>query len=185
MANSTSPRSAEERNRSLALAFILSLFASLLPIRDSVTAFTSDWSDLGGMQGDLQSQRLERGKTIERELSEGESHVYQINLTAGQYLKLVVDQRGIDVMIALFTPDGKKAIEVNNPYGSVGEETLSAISEVDGPYRIEVRSSEKTAKKGSYQLKLDELKKASSEHKQNPEASFVAAALACSCPLPA
>jgi tetratricopeptide (TPR) repeat protein len=125
------------------------------------------------LQRDTQPQRLERGKAIERELSGRESHLYQTNLTAGQYLRLVVDQRGIDVVVALFTPDGKKAVEVNGPYGSVGEETLSAISEVDGTYRIEVRSAEKTAKKGSYQLKLYELKEASAEDRYRVTAESV------------
>ena len=41
------------------------------------------------------AQSLEVGKPIERELSSGQSHVYEITLTAGQYLNAVVEQRGI------------------------------------------------------------------------------------------
>src|SRR5262245_38954917 len=38
---------------------------------------------------------LELGKPIERELAGGQSHAYQITLAAGQYLNVVVEQRGI------------------------------------------------------------------------------------------
>ena len=41
------------------------------------------------------AQSLEVSKPIERELSGGQSHVYEITLTAGQYLNAVVEQRGI------------------------------------------------------------------------------------------
>ena len=45
---------------------------------------------------------LEPGKPVERELAGGQSHSYSIALTAGQYLHVVVDQRGIDVVVTLF-----------------------------------------------------------------------------------
>ena len=48
------------------------------------------------------------GKPIERELAGGQSHAYQIALAAGQYLHVVAEQRGIDVVVTLFGPDGKK-----------------------------------------------------------------------------
>src|SRR5262244_1981050 len=58
-------------------------------------------------QEDQKAQQLEPGKPIERELVGGESHSYQLALDAGQYVKLVVDQRGIDVAVRLSGPDGK------------------------------------------------------------------------------
>ena len=41
------------------------------------------------------AQKLEVGNPIERELSGGQSHTYEITLTAGQYLNAVVEQRRI------------------------------------------------------------------------------------------
>src|SRR5688572_17103071 len=41
--------------------------------------------------------RLELGKPVERELSGGQEHSYRIALTDGQYVSLVIEQRGIDV----------------------------------------------------------------------------------------
>jgi pre-peptidase len=82
---------------------------------------------------------LEPGKPVERELSGGQSHFYKINLTSGQYLHVEVEQRGIDVALALFTPDGKKIGEVDDERATVGAETVLAIAEAAGAYRIEAR----------------------------------------------
>src|SRR5436853_2970675 len=50
---------------------------------------------------------LEPGKAVQRELAGGGLHSYRISLSASQYLYVVVDQRGIDVVVRLFSPDGK------------------------------------------------------------------------------
>src|SRR5262245_53834350 len=65
-------------------------------------------------QKEEQALQLERDKPIERELAGSQSHSYQMDLSAGQYVKLVVDQLGIDVVVSLFGPDGKQALEVNS-----------------------------------------------------------------------
>src|SRR5687767_7044688 len=65
------------------------------------------------------------GKPIERELEADETHVYRIRLAAQQFLRVVVDQRGIDVAVALFGPDRKQIIEVDSPNGAHGLESIS------------------------------------------------------------
>ena len=45
-------------------------------------------------------QQLELNKPVERELAGGQSHSYRIVLTAGQYLRVVADQRGIDIAVS-------------------------------------------------------------------------------------
>src|SRR5947209_122182 len=59
-------------------------------------------------RGAQESISLQPGKPIERELSGGRSHSYKIAMISGQYLHIAVEQRGIDVAVALFAPDGKK-----------------------------------------------------------------------------
>src|SRR5262247_3526312 len=108
---------------------------------------------------------LEPGKPIERELSGGQSHSYKITMIPGQYLQVVVDQRGIDVAVALFAPDGKKISEVDIEHLVEGVETVSAIAEAPGAYLIEVRSAEKTARAGHYGIKVEELRAATAEDK--------------------
>src|SRR4051794_37767058 len=54
------------------------------------------------------STLLERGKTIEQYLAGGESHEYKFLLQAGQYAKVSIEQRTIDVGITCSGPDGRQ-----------------------------------------------------------------------------
>jgi hypothetical protein len=56
-------------------------------------------------------ESLEVGQLILRELKGGQSHSYEISIAAGQYAHVVVDQKGIDVVVKLFAPDGKLITE--------------------------------------------------------------------------
>ena len=47
---------------------------------------------------------LQVGTPIERTLGGGQAHNYTITLDQNQYLQLVVDQRGIDVIVRVFSP---------------------------------------------------------------------------------
>ncbi len=105
-------------------------------------------------------RRLEEGKPTERELKGGEVHTYEIALAAGQYLKTVIEQKGIDVVVTLFAPDGKQVIQVDSPNGTQGAEPISAVAEVAGNYRLEVSSLEANSAAGRYEAKIVELRTA-------------------------
>src|SRR5262249_53427429 len=70
----------------------------------------------------LEVRKLEAGKPIERELKGGEAHTYEIALATGQYLDVVVEQKGIDVVVRVIAPDGKPLKEVDSPNGTEGPE---------------------------------------------------------------
>ena len=110
-------------------------------------------------------QRLEPGKPIERELDGGGFHVYTIHLRAEQFMTLVVDQRGIDVVLTLFAPDGKQVMDVDSPNGKNGPERLSFIAISTGPYKLQVRSLEKKTSIGHYEVRVDGLRPATTEEK--------------------
>src|SRR5215813_9172465 len=94
-------------------------------------------STRGATPSAQESDSLEPGKPVERELSGGQSHSYKITMISGQYLRVVVEQRGIDVAVALVAPDGKKISEVDSEHQVEGSETVSAIAEAPGAYLIE------------------------------------------------
>jgi erythromycin esterase len=100
---------------------------------------------------------LEPGKAIERAMAGGDVHDYKVLLKAGQFLHLVVDQRGIDVVVSLLGPDGKRIAEVDTPNGDNGPEIVRVVAAATGDYRLEIRPLEKTAKGGRYQVKIEEL----------------------------
>jgi CHAT domain-containing protein/tetratricopeptide (TPR) repeat protein len=122
-------------------------------------------SVLGAAPGAQESISLEPGKPIERELSGGQSHFYKITMSSGQYLHIVAAQRGIDVLVVLVAPDGKKISETDSENLIEGSETVSAIAEAPGAYMIEVRSPEKTANTGRYEIKVEELRAANIKDK--------------------
>jgi CHAT domain-containing protein/Flp pilus assembly protein TadD len=114
-------------------------------------------------QNDKSIPTLEPGRPVERELAGGGSHSYQIVFTSNQFFRVVVDQRGIDVVVILFGVDGKQLNEVDSPNGTQGPEILSAIAETTGKYRLEVRSLEKDAPAGHYQVNIEEWRPATEQ----------------------
>ncbi|HKR60131.1 MAG TPA: CHAT domain-containing tetratricopeptide repeat protein [Pyrinomonadaceae bacterium] len=103
-------------------------------------------------------RELTLGIPVEQELKGGEFHTYRVKLEAGQYLKVVVEQKGIDVVVMLFGPDGKQVTEVDSPNGTQGPEPVSLIAEVAGEYRLHVKSLEEKAAAGRYEIKVEELR---------------------------
>src|SRR5260221_12475549 len=94
----------------------------------------------------VQAQRLELNKSVERELKDGETHAYSIALRTGEFLRATVDQRGIDVIVRVFSPDGAKVAEVDSPNGDTGPEPIALEVKTAGTYRIEVAPLAKVAK---------------------------------------
>src|SRR5262245_33787561 len=71
---------------------------------------------------------LEEGKPVERELAGGQSHLYRLPLTAGQYVRLEVDQRGVEVAVRGVGPDGKVFIDFNPQINSYQPDVLSLVA---------------------------------------------------------
>src|SRR5262245_56446015 len=102
---------------------------------------------------------LTLGQPVAREMRGGEQHTYQVTLSAGQYARIVVEQKGIDVVLALLGSDGKPQLEVdNNLSGTRGMEVVSLVAEVSGTYLFNVRSLEKGASAGRYEVRIEELR---------------------------
>jgi len=119
----------------------------------------------GAAQSAQKGDSLEPGKGIERELSGGQSHSYKVRMIFGQYLRVVVEQRGIDVAVILSAPDGKKVGKADSSQALNGSESISVISDTAGAYLIEVRSPDKAAMTGRYEIKIEELRATTAEDK--------------------
>lgn len=107
---------------------------------------------------------LEPGKPVERELAGGEAHAYRLTLAAGQYARVDVNQRGINVSLSAFDAGGKKIVEADMfPIGDV--EWIGLAAEASTTYRLEVRSTDKGAAPGRYEIKVAEQRAATAEDK--------------------
>ena len=101
------------------------------------------------------------GQPVTREMRGGEQHTYQLNLSAGQHARVVVEQKGIDVVLSLSGADGKPLLEVdNNLSGTRGMEIVSLVAEVSSTYVLSVRSLEKNASAGRYEIRIEDLRAA-------------------------
>jgi CHAT domain-containing protein/Tfp pilus assembly protein PilF len=118
---------------------------------------------------------LEPGKPIEKELTGGQAHEYRIELLAGQYFHVVVDQRGIDVVVALLGPNGNQILEVDTPNGAYGPEDLAAVVDTAGSYRVAVRSLDKSAPAGKYEIRIADLRTATDQDRQRMQAQAAVA----------
>jgi hypothetical protein len=127
-------------------------------------------SSLLGVQfanGQTGPTSLQPGTPIERTLAAGQSHTYNISLEQDQFLHLLVDQRGIDVVVRAFSPAGRQLGEFDSPNGTSGPEDVTLIAKTSGVYRIEVAPlSGYENPSGRYEIKILEIRKATEEELQ-------------------
>src|SRR4030095_10855650 len=103
---------------------------------------------------------LEPGKAIKRELAGADSHTYRIRLAADQFLKIVIEQDGIDVVARLTGPDGKQIMEFDSEKRLQGRETAPLVAEAEGDYRLVVQPKQKAAPPGAYEIRIEALRAA-------------------------
>jgi erythromycin esterase len=101
-------------------------------------------------------QTLSENTPVVRDLKGNEVHEYLVDVAAGGLLRVVVDQRGIDVVVRAFALDGTRLAEVDSPNGDQGPEPVEIMPKVAGAYRIEVASLDPASPPGKYQIKIDE-----------------------------
>ncbi len=103
------------------------------------------------------------GQPVQAAIAAGSAHDYTITLDAGEYAAGAVDQRGIAVLAAVFTPDGSRLRNFGGP--PAGKRTFAFIAERAGTYRLELRAPSVAevaqfgaaqADQGTYELTLVE-----------------------------
>lgn len=99
---------------------------------------------------------LDLNKIVERRLGGTECHHYRVVIAEGHFVHLRVEQRGVDVVLRFYAPDGRELLRVDTPNGIRGLETVDFIADRDGEYRLAVTPFDKNAQAGSYKLLLAE-----------------------------
>jgi CHAT domain-containing protein len=109
------------------------------------------------VEADADAHTLDPGTVIERELGGEQSHLYKIEVSANQFLRVIVDQRGIDVSATICAPDDAQAAKVDSPNGAYGPEEISILTEqAGGTFTLQVKSLEKGAPSARYQVRIAE-----------------------------
>lgn len=97
---------------------------------------------------------LEQEKPLEREISPGQSHLYQFSLGGGQSFRLLVQTRRVDVALEVADDAGRVVAETNLT-GVGGQEMLSRADNAGGSYRARLRGLMGGPAAGAYRLKLE------------------------------
>jgi hypothetical protein len=107
---------------------------------------------------------LQLGTPIERALGPGQVHEFTVKLEENTYIQVGVEQRGIDVIVRVFSPANKSLGEFDSPTGNEGAENVSFVAVVAGNYRLTVGPLDpKDTTQGRYQIKILELRQATDQ----------------------
>jgi CHAT domain-containing protein len=124
----------------------------------------------GLQEASADTREITPGQLIERELAGGHAHTYQITLIHDQYLHVVVEQKGIDVVVTAFQPDGQKIIAVDSPNGKHGPEPVLVLASATGNHRIEVKALRANAAPGRYEIRIESLREATTKDRDRVNA---------------
>ncbi len=103
---------------------------------------------------------LQVGRAVVREIGGAEVHTYRLPFAAGTYLRMRIDQPGIDVTAQLVGPGGREVEFFEEPKRVEEPDRLVWIAKRGGEYRLEVKPRTPRGKRGRYRLSLQELRPA-------------------------
>ena len=118
------------------------------------------------------TQERQEFAALSREIKNGETHSYRKRLESGQFLNAVVVQEDIDLVTAIFAPDGKQITESDSPNGNWGSEPILLVAPVAGEYRFEVRAPGRSARTGRYKIEILALRDATAVDKDHVAAQM-------------
>src|SRR5262245_62091317 len=119
---------------------------------------------------------LELQKPIQETLAGGQTHRYSVKLSAGEFVRILVEQRGADVTLTLSGPNEQKIAQMDSRRTERGVEMLSWVAESAGNYLIDVRSRDKDAPAGRYEIRMDQLFAATERERKLVAANSLVAA---------
>jgi hypothetical protein len=103
---------------------------------------------------------LDPARTARAEIRAGSVQRFGIPLAAGEHARVIVEQRGIDLVASLTDPVGRTLVESNDPGGEDVAETLSLVAETAGIHQLVVEALTIGAPTGTYSVRLEEVRPA-------------------------
>ena len=90
---------------------------------------------------------------FQQTISGSETQTYQISLLQDQFVRIFVDQRGVDLVLRLSGGDQGELL-VDNPNGSFGIEAASILATHNSTFTITIKTTD-ASRKGPYELKVE------------------------------
>jgi len=136
----------------------------------NLVLFTFIISPIALVHGQIQKGVLTKGNLISEEIGPPQTHSYELNLEKDHFVFLKLMQKGVDVKISTFDPDGNKIEDFDSPNGKNGPELFTLISGEKGKYRVEVSPFDEKEPLGVYEILVEILRpKATSAEDQLDE----------------
>jgi CHAT domain-containing protein len=151
-------KSSRDRVPSLANRLLLLLSCSLIIATDSRAPLTAFSMEVQGSRNSDAALKLMPGSMVTEEISGGDLRRYEVQLNSRQYLQLSIDKDDLNLAITLYGPNGQQLFGYTERY--YGPQWVSFIAELPGTHQLEVRSLEKEAAGRRYQLRIEEIRRA-------------------------
>ncbi len=105
-----------------------------------------------------ESTFLTLSQPIQRDIKGGETQPFLVKLLPNQTARIEIEQKGIDVSIAAFKPNGEKFIETESPSGLLGNDLILVTATEIGDYKIEISPADPKSPQGKYIVQLAEIR---------------------------
>ena len=118
----------------------------------------------------LYAQKLTRtlteGTKIHSNIQIDSQHQYELRMEKDQFVLIILEQKGMDVKIVTYDPNGKQIEEFDSPNGSFGSEFIVIDAHQSGVYLLKVipLGEKKKEKEGSYTIQLIALNNSITSH---------------------
>ncbi|HMT09087.1 MAG TPA: CHAT domain-containing protein [Pyrinomonadaceae bacterium] len=111
---------------------------------------------------------------VDAQIKGGETQSYSVEIPQGQTARVEVEQKGVDIALAAYTPTGERFIETESPSGLVGNDFILVTATTTGTYKIDVIPSDPRAAVGKYSIKLADIRPtAEADHQINAAAKRI------------
>jgi CHAT domain-containing protein len=104
------------------------------------------------------------GHPVARDISGGQKHEYQAELTGGQFARIIIKQTGIDLGV-VERPATGDPYQVYEPFGGLPELSFSFVTERAGIYTTDLYTTPRAAG-GRYEISLAELRPADEKDRE-------------------
>ncbi|MDX6405799.1 MAG: hypothetical protein QOH70_3254 [Blastocatellia bacterium] len=111
-------------------------------------------------------QVLEKGKSVQANLRQGESTSYAIRLTQGQYVHVLIEQQGFDLKASVSDRTKKEIIRVDSANRLRGPEEIEFVAETSGQFLVKVEAAKYGSAGGRYQLHVADVHEANEKEKE-------------------
>lgn len=105
-------------------------------------------------QAPVRERLPETGQPLERDLKEGETHVFETNVAAGEFLEVTIEQLGIDASVEIADGLGKPVLKIDTPTAAEERETVGFVAVRAGAYSVTIQPviQQTSPKAGRYRL---------------------------------